>query len=152
MTLETMKELFGITHVGEEEVPNVKRMHIGEDEVSLSQPITTAVPPEEEEVPVPQGPTLVVLSEEEQVLAPLVSWSHRRAPLSQSRWRKKSHRAPMLWSHQRKRRSQPPYRGPTRRKGMPCLGTALGKFFAFLFSQKRRRFFSPFFLIHTVDL
>jgi hypothetical protein len=70
MTLETMKELFGITHIGEEEVPNVKVMRIGEDEVSLSQPVTDAVPPEEEEVLVPQGPTLVVLSEEEEVLAP----------------------------------------------------------------------------------
>jgi hypothetical protein len=52
MTLETMKELFGVMHVQEEEVPNVKRMHVGEEEVSLSQPITAAVPPEEEEVPV----------------------------------------------------------------------------------------------------
>ena len=36
MTLEMMKELFGIAHVGEEEVPNVKRMGIVEEEVSLS--------------------------------------------------------------------------------------------------------------------
>jgi hypothetical protein len=56
MTLETMKELFGVTHVGEEEVPNAKRMHVGEEEVSLSQPVTAAVPPEEEEVPTPPPP------------------------------------------------------------------------------------------------
>jgi hypothetical protein len=36
MTLETMIELFGIMHIGEEEVPNVKRMRIGEEDVSLS--------------------------------------------------------------------------------------------------------------------
>jgi hypothetical protein len=52
MMLEMMKELFGIAHIVEEKVPNVKRMRIGEEEVSLSQPITVAVPPEEEEVPV----------------------------------------------------------------------------------------------------
>jgi hypothetical protein len=37
----------------EEEVPNVKVMHIVEKEVSLMQPQTTAVPSEEEEVLVP---------------------------------------------------------------------------------------------------
>jgi hypothetical protein len=37
----------------EEEVPNVKSMRVVEGEVSLSQPETDAVPPEEEEVPVP---------------------------------------------------------------------------------------------------
>jgi hypothetical protein len=47
MTLEMMKELFGIVHVGEEEVPNVKLRHIGKEEVSLSQPVTAAVPLEE---------------------------------------------------------------------------------------------------------
>jgi hypothetical protein len=65
MTLETMKELFGITHAEEEEVPNVKRMHDGGEEVTLSQPVTVAVPLEEEEVLVPQGPAVVVLLEEE---------------------------------------------------------------------------------------
>jgi hypothetical protein len=50
MTLETMKELFGITHIGEEEVPNVKRMRVGEEEVSPSRPVTVVVPPKEEEV------------------------------------------------------------------------------------------------------
>jgi hypothetical protein len=55
MTLETMKELFGITHIrdDEEEIPNVKHMHVGEEEVSLSQSITIVVPPEEEDVPAP---------------------------------------------------------------------------------------------------
>jgi hypothetical protein len=71
MTLETMKELFGVTHVGEEEVPNVKHMRVGEAEVSLSQPITVVVPPEEEEVPVPQGPAIAVHSEEEDIPVPL---------------------------------------------------------------------------------
>jgi hypothetical protein len=38
MTLETMKELFGITYGrdDEEEVPNMNCMHIVEEEVSLS--------------------------------------------------------------------------------------------------------------------
>jgi hypothetical protein len=36
MALEMMKELFGIRHVGEKVVPNMKHMHIGEEEVSLS--------------------------------------------------------------------------------------------------------------------
>jgi hypothetical protein len=54
MMLEMMKELFGITHVrdGEEEVPNAKRMHVGEEEVSLSHTVSAAVPLEEEEIPV----------------------------------------------------------------------------------------------------
>jgi hypothetical protein len=97
MMLETMKELFGITHNGEEEVPNAKRMRIGEEEVSLSQPVTVAVLQKEEEVPVPQGPTIMVSPEEEEVpvllLAPL-SWSRKKegdALLSQSMTR-----APMM--------------------------------------------------------
>jgi hypothetical protein len=53
MMLETMKEQFGVAHIGEEEVPNMKSMHVGEEEVSLSQPTTVVVPPEKEEVPVP---------------------------------------------------------------------------------------------------
>jgi hypothetical protein len=55
MMLETMKELIGVAHVrdDEEEVPNVKRMHIGEEEVSLLQPIIVAVSPEEEDAQVP---------------------------------------------------------------------------------------------------
>jgi hypothetical protein len=117
MTLEVMKELFGITHIGEEEVPNVKRMRIGGEEVSLSQPVTAAVPPEEEEVPVPLGPAVVVLSDEEDIPVSL------QAPLSWSHQRKKSCRAPLSLSYWRKRRFQshrPPYRSPTERKGMPC--------------------------------
>jgi hypothetical protein len=49
-----MKELFGFTHVrdGEEEVPNAKRMHVGEEEVSLSHTVSAAVLLEEEEIPV----------------------------------------------------------------------------------------------------
>jgi hypothetical protein len=43
-----------VTHVmyDEEEVPNTKRMHVVEEDVSLSQPKTVAVLLEEEEVPV----------------------------------------------------------------------------------------------------
>jgi hypothetical protein len=46
MTLGTMKELFGVPYVrdNEEEVPNMKHMHVVE-----------------EEVPVPQGPSIPVL-------------------------------------------------------------------------------------------
>jgi hypothetical protein len=79
MTLEMMKELFGVTHVGEEEVPNVKHMRIREEEVSSSLPVTIMVPPEEEEVPVSQGPADVVPPreevppEEEEVPAPPVA-------------------------------------------------------------------------------
>jgi hypothetical protein len=69
MTLEAMKELFGIMHVQEEEVPNAKRMHVGEEEVSLSQPITAAIPPEEEEV-LPEEEEDEVLPEEEEVPVP----------------------------------------------------------------------------------
>jgi hypothetical protein len=38
MTLEKMKEVFGIAHIrdDEEAVPNTKRMHVGEEQVSLS--------------------------------------------------------------------------------------------------------------------
>jgi hypothetical protein len=36
----------------EEEVPNMRHMRVVEEEVSLSQPETIEVPPEEEEVPV----------------------------------------------------------------------------------------------------
>jgi hypothetical protein len=44
----------------EEEVPNMKHMHVVEEEVLLSQLKTLVVPPEEEEVPVLQGPSVVV--------------------------------------------------------------------------------------------
>jgi hypothetical protein len=67
MTLEAMKELFGVTHVrdDEEEVPIEKCMHGEEEEVSLSQPITATVPSEEEDVPVPQGLCPLPLGEED---------------------------------------------------------------------------------------
>jgi hypothetical protein len=84
MMLETMKELFGVTHVGEEEVPNTKRMRVGEEEVSLSQSITTAVPPKEEEVPVSQSPAIVVPPEEEETL---LSQSMTRAPMLKAMYR-----------------------------------------------------------------
>jgi hypothetical protein len=72
MTLEMMKELFGIVHVrdDEEEVPNMKHMHVVEEEVSLLQPVTVAVPLgvqrfllEEEFLPSP--PNTVLPKEEE---------------------------------------------------------------------------------------
>jgi hypothetical protein len=67
MMLEKMKELFGIVHVrdNEKEVPNAKCMRIVEEEVSLSQTETIAVPLKEEVVPVPQGPSVAVPPEEE---------------------------------------------------------------------------------------
>jgi hypothetical protein len=48
--LETMKELFGVTHVrdDEEEVPNVKCMCVVEEEVPVPQGPSIEVPPEEE--------------------------------------------------------------------------------------------------------
>jgi hypothetical protein len=54
MTLRKMKELFGIVHVrdDEEEVPNVKCMHVVE-----------------EEVPVPHGPSIVVSPKGRECLA-----------------------------------------------------------------------------------
>jgi hypothetical protein len=64
-----------VTHViyDEQEVPNMKRMHIVDEEVSLSQSESVAPPSEEEEVPAPQGPTVTVPLEEEDVpAAPLV--------------------------------------------------------------------------------
>jgi hypothetical protein len=45
----------------EEKVPNTKRIHVVEEEVSLLQPKAIAVPPKGEEVLVPQGPTVAVL-------------------------------------------------------------------------------------------
>jgi hypothetical protein len=85
MTFETMKELFGIAHVrdDEEEVPNMKRMHVGEEEVSLSQLITVVVPPEEEKVQVLRGPTVV---------------AHQR---KKSHWRKRRSQPPMSQCHHR---------------------------------------------------
>jgi hypothetical protein len=68
MTLETTKELFGITHIGEEEV-------------SLSHPVTDVVLPEEQEVPDPQGLAVTVPPKEDEVPVP-------QAPLSRSCWKK----------------------------------------------------------------
>jgi hypothetical protein len=91
----------------EEEVPNVKCMRVVEEEVSLSQLKTTAVPPEEEEVPVLKSPTIVVPPEavvpleEEEVLAPAV-------PVPQG----------------------PPYRGPAGGRGgpnLPCCSPVRGR-------------------------
>jgi hypothetical protein len=84
MPLKTMKELFGDTHIrdDEEEVHNMKHMHVGEEEVSLSQPIIVAVLPEEEEVPVPQG-LRCLPPEEEDVLVPLESPPPTAVPLEE---------------------------------------------------------------------
>jgi hypothetical protein len=128
------------------EVPNVKRMRVVEEEVSLSQLKTIAVPPEEEEVPVPQGRSVAVPSEEE------VPPEEEEFP------------APAVAVPQ-----GPPIRGrsPTGGRGGPnsplvmvplegrgCLVPvpAMVSSSPFLFSQKYRRFFSPFFLINVVDL
>jgi hypothetical protein len=43
----------------------VKHMRVVEEDVSLSQPKTIAVLPEEEHVPVPRGPSIAVPPEEE---------------------------------------------------------------------------------------
>jgi hypothetical protein len=48
----------------------VKCMCVGEEEVSLSQPITVAVPSKEEEVLVPQSPAVAVPLEEEEEVPP----------------------------------------------------------------------------------
>jgi hypothetical protein len=47
MTLRTMKELFGVAHIrdDEEEVPNEKRMHFVEEEVLVPQGPSVVVPP-----------------------------------------------------------------------------------------------------------
>jgi hypothetical protein len=52
MMLGTMKELFDITHIrdDEEEVPNVKHMHVVEEEVPVPQGTSVAV---DDNVPVP---------------------------------------------------------------------------------------------------
>jgi hypothetical protein len=45
--LETMKELFGVAHIRDdkEEVPNVKRIRVVEEEVPVSQGPSVTVPP-----------------------------------------------------------------------------------------------------------
>jgi hypothetical protein len=120
MTLETMKELFHIVHVrhDEEEVPNMKHIHVGEEEVSLSQPITAAVPPEEEDVPVPQG--LHRLPPEELDVPVLLE----RPPVAVL--------APLV--------AVPPDGRGCLIPVPPLVSSSL-----IFFSQKRRRFFLPFF-------
>jgi hypothetical protein len=166
MTLEMMKELFGITHIrdNEEEVPNAKHMRVAErrscchipsllqsrrastrleEEFLLGPPVT--VPPEEDEVPILQGPSVVVspkeevLPEEEEFPTPAVTVPHGPSVV-------------VLPEKEEVPAAPPPCCGPVGRKGMPCPYTDHGNFLALLFSQKRRRFFSPFFLINVVDL
>jgi hypothetical protein len=96
MTLETMKELFGVAHIRDDE----QHMSIREEEVLLSQPITIAVMPKEEKVPIPHGLAVTISPQEEDVPVPL------QGPLSWYHQRKKSHRAP-------------PYSGPTEGRGGP---------------------------------
>jgi hypothetical protein len=138
MTLEMMKELFCIAHIGEEEVPNVKRMRIGEEEVSLSRSC-----------------------QRKRMLQ-----SHCKAPLSRSHRRKKSHWAPLSLSRWRKRRSHsrsPPVAVSLEGRGFLVTvddngpddeGTVLPLVSSspFFFSQKCRRFFLPFFQINSEDL
>jgi hypothetical protein len=92
MTLEMMKELFGITHIrdDEEQVPNMKRMHVVEEEVLVPLGPSVVVPP--------KARGCLVTVNDNVPIPPLVS-------------------------------------------SLP-----------FFFSQKRRRFFLPFFLINVVDL
>jgi hypothetical protein len=122
----------------EEEDPNAKRMHVVEEEVSLSQPETAAVPPEEDEVAVPQGPSIAVPPEEEvppkEEEFPAPAIAVLQPPQSRSRGGRGGP-------------NSPPYHGPAGRKGMPCPYIGLGKFFALLFLLKNagdssRPFFS----------
>jgi hypothetical protein len=150
----------------EEDAPNVKRMRVREEEISLSQPITAAVPPEEEEVPVSQGLAVAVLPEEEDVLVPFQGppvtvpseEEVPQGPLSRSLRRKKS-----SWKNRRSQSRRPPCRGPVGTKGClvmvndkcpndECPILPLVSSSPSFFSQKRRRFFSPFFLLNVVDL
>jgi hypothetical protein len=97
----------------EEEVTNVKRMHIGEEEVSMSRPVTVVVPWEEEKVPIPQGLCRLPAEEEDAPVLlerpPPPSWSHQRknsrsASVSRSRRGKKrslSYMPPLSWSHRK---------------------------------------------------
>jgi hypothetical protein len=120
MTLELMKELFGIAHIidNEEEAPNVMCMHVGEEEVSMSQPITAAVPPEEDDVLVPQG-LHRLLPEEEDIPVPL-----ERPPITVP--------APLVTV-------------PRERWGCLVPVPPLVSSSPFFFSQKHRRFILPFF-------
>jgi hypothetical protein len=150
-----MKELFGIMHVEEEEVPNAKCMCVREEDVSLSQPVTVAVPSELEEVPVPQGPTIVVPPEEEDVPVSL-----RPPPPHRGHAGGRSPTRPRYHGLARGRGgpspTDPPIMVPS--KGRGCLVVVDDKVrddeghilplvssSPFFFSQKCRRFFSPFF-------
>jgi hypothetical protein len=107
MTLEMMKELFAVTHIrdDEDEVPNAKPMCVGEEEVLLSQPITTAVLSEEEEIPVPHGLAVTVPPEEEDVpvllQGPLVTVSPKEEVLPEEEDIPVP-QAPLSWSCQNK--------------------------------------------------
>jgi hypothetical protein len=139
MTLETTKELIGITFVrdDEEEVSNVKCMHVGEEEVLLSLPKTATVPPEEEEVPVPQGPSIMVPSEEEvppeeeEPPAPAIALQ-QASPIAVPPEEEEVPTAPLV--------TVPP-------EGRGCLVPVppLVSSSPFFFSEERRRFVSPFF-------
>jgi hypothetical protein len=94
----------------------VKHMRVVEEEVSLSQPKTIVVPSEEEEVP--------VLPEEGEVPSPP---------------------PPVMVPPEEEVPQGPPVTVPP--KGRECLVSVspLVRSSPFFFSQKRRRFFSPFF-------
>jgi hypothetical protein len=113
MTLEMMKELFGVTHVrdDEDEVPNAKPMCVGEEEVLLSQPITAAVLSEEEEIPVLHGLAVTVPPEEEDVPVLLQSPLVAVSPKEEVPPEEEDVLVP-----------QAPCRGPVGTKGMPCRG------------------------------
>jgi hypothetical protein len=159
LTLEVMKELFGIMHVRDDEVvvPNTQRMCIGEEEFSLSLPVT-------------------VVARGRGRSSPAAGPSYH----SPARGRSPTGPPIMVRSCQRKKSCRAPYRDPTGGRGghspvgppimVPserrgCLVTIddngpddegpvlpLVSSSPFFFSQKYRRFFSPFFLINAVDL
>jgi hypothetical protein len=135
----------------EEELPNVKHMHVVEEEVLLSQPETAAVPPEEEEVLVLQGSTAVVPPEEEvppeevEVATPLVTVL-LRGPTITVPLEEEFPQAPPV--------TVPPEEEDVLAhlvvvlsEGNGCLVPVLPLVSSspFFFFQKHRRFFSPFF-------
>jgi hypothetical protein len=145
-----MKELLGLMHVGEEEVPNVKHMRIGEAEVSLSQPITVVVPPEEEEVPVPQGPAVMVPlgeevpPEEEEVPAPCRGPTTGLCCHGPARGRSPTC-PPIAVPLEEEEVPAPPVMVLPKGRGCHVLVPPLVSSSPFFFSQNHRRFFSPFF-------
>jgi hypothetical protein len=120
----------------EEEVPNVKRMRVVEEEVSLSQPKIAMPLLEEEEVPVPQGTTVVVPPKEE---VPPEEEVFPTPAVAVPPDLEEVLAAPLV--------VVPP-------EGRGCLVPvpAMVSSLPFFFSQKGMRFFSPFFLINVVDL